>query len=373
MWMPTGVMTVGVLCTVLSARGELGTNQVAASTQEVLQHVRRAHADEKPHRIEYVRPANLGTSVPGEIVENVSRVPGVSKVTFAGKELVVLTRETLISDGAGRYRIEAESLQQGGVREKRTSVSIWTSNTLTRAAGIGVPMCEHDEYPEFELEEQVRLMAAGRTPHRRLLAPLGYLPFARYAIEVLSQARDTEALLHPEGTLLVSESVGVAIVATPSGEMVSGKLWDPVTGRTRAMRFVGRHTESLMPARHPKECHEWMEPGNALKAHGFPSMSEAGLVIYTSARFLHDVGDDLFSWHSVAAAAKDHTGKVTRADGTEVSSQKPPRRPVNRTPTPLGQAAPPGGGLVVLLSVTGIALLAVGAVVWLKGRTHERG
>lgn len=373
MWILAAAILWSVHGAVPLAGGALGANQDALSAPEVLQQVRLAHLGQQPHRVEYVRPANLGSSVPAEIAEVVSRVPGVSKVTFGGKELVVLTRETMVTDGADRYRIESESLQQGGIRDRRTSVSIWTRNTWTRAAGIGVPLCEHDEYPEVGLDEHIRLMAAGRTPHRRLLARCGYLPFVRYAIEMLAQAKDAETLLYPDGVMLVSEAIGIVIVANQRGEVVSGRMWDPATRETLVMRFVGRHAEPLMPALHPKESHQWMVAGNALKAHGFPADSEGGLVLYTSARSLPEAPDRLFSWRSVALSAKDHTGTIAHADGTEVPAQKPQPKAVNRPPTPLSHAAPPGRSAVVILTVTGIVLLAVGAVVWLKGRADGRG
>jgi hypothetical protein len=345
-----------------------GVEPQPSSGYAVLEAVREAHRGGGGFRVDFVTPLHFTGEVPTSMEEALPKLPGVRKVVVAGRECYILRRESLFADGLNRFRIESESLQTGGNRERRTSVEVWADNAWCRSPMLGAPQCRLESFSALVVSDEVKALKAGKTSVHRILARSGYPTFVGFAVACLEGAGDRVATVRDTGVwTLTSRSAGVSIDADPvTGEVQSGRLAVPGEKRFIAYQFVGRHPLELLPARHPRERREWID---ATELQGtLDPTGQYTLTIYDSVVALAARDVPSFDWRSVASSARDSKGRVTESDGSERASVANTRAADVRKLRAPKSGVSPGRQEGRVLLVTGLSLAALGLLVWFKSR-----
>ncbi len=301
--------------------GACGASQpVVHDIGSLLELVARVHQPDRAFVTEAVipgPPVSLLSDRTNSVIDESSRIRWIEH-PLTGERVIVFADVTETYDGAGRLRVEFRHATTVGPQELSTSVEIWTPDSWFVSSQIGAPVAERHAIDTVTLADLHAQKQQGITPYMETRAFGGsYLDAVSYILFVLRNCPDAEFSVDA-GDHAVIESKHYdldAEIDTETGELLSfgiGHEWG-----VERVWYVGRMDAELFPARHPVERRARVVRGQKRSVPmAMPTSSDAGMLVYHSARAVADVASDQFHWQSVAKTLLDHsTGSVHGPDG----------------------------------------------------------
>lgn len=285
----------------------------------------------------------------------------IPRMTVNGTELVAYFVTSTLWDGNDRFRLERQSRLEGGPREDRVSVEIFTPSIWCRTTTPKASTCRIFEYEPDDPSTHPALYDSNRTPYSRLAATFSYLQTVRHVLETLPHAPDLSAEQLPEGYIrLTSLAHRCRVVIDPSKGSIVRARWSHVPNRTIAQFFSG--TLSGIPVEHPTtliavnlDSGLLLDDESAINPDTVAGITGA-VTRYSAGTAPASVGDQLFDWKTVAPTAITRDGSLLKRNGER--SKPAAAKPASDAPM---SSSDESGAHTTLLSA-GLAALLLGVV-----------
>jgi hypothetical protein len=287
----------------------------------------------------------------------------IPRISVNGAELVAYFVTTTLWDGKDRFRLERESRLEGGPREDRVSLEIFTPSIWCRAAKLSDATCRIFEYEPEDPSAHPALYDSTLAPYSRLAATFSYLQTVRHVLEVLPHAQDLTAERLPDGLIrLTSLAHRCRVVIDPAKGGIVRARWSHVPNRTIAQYFSGRLAG--VPVEHPTTligiklgAGQLLDDESAINPEAAAGITGA-VTRYSAGIPPASVGDHLFDWKTIAPAAITRDGSLLKRNGerSQPAAAKPaPDAPTSRSDESGADTTLLSAGLAaVLLGVVGI-------------------
>lgn len=285
----------------------------------------------------------------------------IPRLSVNGTELVAYFVTTTLWDGNNRFRLERQSRLEGGPRDARVSVEIFTPSLWCRAANLDANTCKIFEYEPDDPSKHPDLYVANRAPYSRLAATFSYLQTVRHVLETLPHAHDLSAEQLPDGLIrLTSLGHRCRVVIDPSRGSIVRARWSHVPERTIAQFFSG--TLPGVAVEHPTaliainlEGGRLLDDESALNPEAAVGINGA-LTRYSAGTPPATISDDLFDWKVIAPKATTRDGSTVKRNGERSKPEAP--KPAPDAPTSRSDES---GADTTLLSA-GLAAMLLGVV-----------
>src|ERR1041384_2659378 len=131
-----GCVLAGTMCLVSSSVAVPGDD-----ARGLVARLREAHSLSTPHEAVLLRLGQRPADLPAEVRETLEAWPAALWAVnpISGERVVVLARETIVSDGGPLLRREFARTTTGGAPGQSTSLDLWTADSWATLPHIGAP------------------------------------------------------------------------------------------------------------------------------------------------------------------------------------------------------------------------------------------